>query len=223
MSESKDTLNTQLSITADNVAYARYLIHITGIRSGEDARDSCCQMSVLKFWENGQHSYLRVHPIAVQNPGGDAHVSESAMNLLDQSTHNKWCDFAFNHANCSNLTVTFENPVCLSAYSFTTANDAPWRDPVAWSIYGTDDLSLSPANLEQGWTLLDTRARMYSLVPLQRQISMPSQELEAKVAQASDSVISTGALATLRKESLATPSDTAQSIACSLEKLSLSS
>lgn len=77
----------------------------------------------------------------VENPGGDSNGGEGVNNLIDGSgTNNKWLDF-------NNAPVIFdfgepseETPTpSFNKYSFFTGNDAPDRDPLQWTLEGSND------------------------------------------------------------------------------------
>ncbi|MFD0305784.1 hypothetical protein [Streptomyces sp. NPDC127119] len=54
------------------------------------------------------------------------------------------------HEQDPELSFTFDLPVAVSAYSLTSANDVPERDPAVWALEGSSD--------GRSWTLLDSRA-----------------------------------------------------------------
>lgn len=68
---------------------------------------------------------------------------EVAQNLIRSG--GKWLA----HEQDPELSFTFDLPVALSAYSLTSANDVPERDPEDWVLEGSPD--------GRSWTLLDSR------------------------------------------------------------------
>ncbi|MFS8198445.1 alpha-1,2-mannosidase [Streptomyces sp. CWNU-52B] len=72
-----------------------------------------------------------------------AEFGEVAENLL--KSHSKWLA----HEQDPELSFTFDLPVTVSAYSLTSANDAPDRDPAVWVLEGSSD--------GRAWTQLDSR------------------------------------------------------------------
>lgn len=87
--------------------------------------------------------------ITATNPGGNTPGGEGIGNLVDgDGLNNKWLDF-------NNAPVVFDfgvpaegdPPKSFSNYYFFTANDAPGRDPVQWTLEGSNDQS--------SWTLID--------------------------------------------------------------------
>ncbi|WP_413755371.1 alpha-1,2-mannosidase [Streptomyces sp. MMBL 11-3] len=59
---------------------------------------------------------------------------EVAANLLRKAS-NKWLA----HEDSADLEFTFESPVAVTAYSLTSANDCPDRDPSDWVLEGSHD------------------------------------------------------------------------------------
>jgi hypothetical protein len=83
-----------------------------------------------------------ITPTSVTNPGGNTPGNEGPANLIDSNPLTKWLDF-----NKSGLVFDFGSSVTFDQYSFTTANDAIERDPVRWSLEGSNDLTT--------WTLIE--------------------------------------------------------------------
>ena len=81
-------------------------------------------------------------PVAVTNPGGNTPAAEGPDKVNDEDAGTKWLDF-----NKSNLVYDFGAPVDIDSYYFVTANDAPERDPVRWTMEGSND--------QTTWTLID--------------------------------------------------------------------
>jgi hypothetical protein len=71
-------------------------------------------------------------------------AGEIAQNLL-RTARTKWLA----HEDDPEVTFTFENPVAVTAYSLTSANDFTGRDPSDWTLEGSHD--------GRTWTTLDTR------------------------------------------------------------------
>lgn len=100
------------------------------------------QVAEFRFLRGG--SALNLAGVAVTNPGGDNPGTETPDKLVDGNTGTKWLDF-----NKLGVVFQFPSAVTIDAYSFATANDAPERDPVSWTMEGSNDGA--------GWTLLDVR------------------------------------------------------------------
>lgn len=82
--------------------------------------------------------------ITATNPGGDAPGGEEVGNLVDgDGLNNKWLDFV-------NAPVIFDlgETKVFNGYYFFTANDAPSRDPVQWTLEGSNDQS--------AWTVIES-------------------------------------------------------------------
>jgi hypothetical protein len=79
----------------------------------------------------------------VTNPGGNTPAAEGVGNLIDGNYLNKWLNF--NKLNP--VIFDFGSPVTIDSYRWTTANDFPDRDPVAWLLEGSDD--------ETNWVTID--------------------------------------------------------------------
>lgn len=60
---------------------------------------------------------------------------ESASNIFDGDTATKWC------VKSEDITAQWSmtEAVTVNYYSFTTANDAPERNPASWVLYGSAD------------------------------------------------------------------------------------
>ncbi len=78
------------------------------------------------------------------NPGGNNPAAELPGFVVDGSTSTKWLDF-----NRAPLVLEFPNPVTIDGYRFATANDSPERDPIAWTLEGSNDGTT--------WSVFDTR------------------------------------------------------------------
>ncbi|OLY94358.1 hypothetical protein BUE76_22585 [Cnuella takakiae] len=84
--------------------------------------------------------------VSNENPSG-ATAEEGSLKLTDNNTSSKFLYFGFNPAGWFQL--QFAAPVNIGAYTLTSANDAPGRDPKSWTLQGSKDGNT--------WTVLDTR------------------------------------------------------------------
>ncbi len=125
---------------SSNHRYIRF--KTTKLRSG--AATGNIQLDEFEFFSEG----VEVVPVAVENPGGSNAVTagEGAINLINGDsdpvdeetgavTRRKWYD-------AGNAPVIFdfgEAPVSVDSYAFTTANDFNSRDPLRWTLEGSDD------------------------------------------------------------------------------------
>jgi hypothetical protein len=69
-----------------------------------------------------------------ENPGGRSPGGEAPEKGIDDNTGTKWLDF-----NKKSLEMEAVPPVEVSDFQFVTANDATERDPVKWTLYGSED------------------------------------------------------------------------------------
>lgn len=98
------------------------------------------QISEFDFFNND----VEVVPVGGSNPGGNSPSAEQVGNLIDGNNFNKWLNFnKFNP-----VIFDFGAPVTIDSYRWTTGNDFPDRDPVAWLLEGSDD--------QTNWTTIDS-------------------------------------------------------------------
>lgn len=101
------------------------------------------QLAEFEFSHDGD-SVIPGSAVTVSNPGGNNPNGEAPPNLVDRNTATKWLDF-----NKGAAVFDFGDAMQIDSYGFTTANDATERDPVSWTLEGSNDAT--------GWTLLDTK------------------------------------------------------------------
>lgn len=105
-----------------------------------DASANSIQVSEFQFYRAG--SQVPWNSATVTNPGGSNPAGEVPAYIKDGLTTSKWLDF-----NKKGLVFAFTAATTVDAYRFATANDATERDPVSWTLEGSDDQS--------SWTLID--------------------------------------------------------------------
>jgi len=98
------------------------------------------------------------------NPGGNNPGGEAPPNAVDGSITTKWLDF-----NKGALVPNFGGLVTIDSYRWATANDATDRDPIRWTLEGSND------NLT--WKLLDDRTGSDFAVPTARQVFVATLDL----------------------------------------------
>lgn len=125
---------------AEAATFQYYRFSPTRVRSGGGSRT--VQLSEFSFLSTS--GPIAAQP-AVTNPGGNNPDGEGPSNLVDGNTGTKWLDF-----ERAPLVFNFGSPVTVHHYGFTTANDAPGRDPVRWRFEGSNNGTV--------WTLLDDRS-----------------------------------------------------------------
>ncbi len=101
------------------------------------------QVSEFQFLNGG--TPVSTAGVIATNPGGTnaPDAAEGAEKLIDGDTATKWLD-----GTISPVIFEFPAPTAIDGYNLATANDAAPRDPVSWSLYGSNDGA--------DWVLLDT-------------------------------------------------------------------
>ncbi|MDB4687690.1 discoidin domain-containing protein [Akkermansiaceae bacterium] len=103
---------------------------------------SSIQLAEFEFF-NG---VIQIAPVTVSNPGGNSPAGEGVSKVIDGDPGTKWLDF-----NKEGLVFDFGSQTNITAYRWTTANDEPSRDPVSWSLEGSNDGT--------NWSLVDNVTR----------------------------------------------------------------
>jgi len=93
---------------------------------------------------NSSLGFAELTPASYSARGANSSAEGVAM-LFDGKTTTKWMD---NSASTWVL-LTFAAPTVLDAYSLTSASDAPERDPVSWTLSGSND--------GVTWNVIETR------------------------------------------------------------------
>jgi len=122
--------------------YTHFRFTPTLLRDGGSA---LCQLSEFVFKNGG--AVVDNSGVIVTNPDGESPGNEGPANLIDENTATKWLG-GFNAAPIGGLVFEFPSAVTIDAYSFATANDADGRDPVSWTLEGSENGA--------DWTLIDT-------------------------------------------------------------------
>ena len=84
--------------------------------------------------------------VSRDNSGGKE-AGEGSLKLIDNNIGTKFLQF--DYAGDLWCQLAFFEPVAIAGYSMTSANDADGRDPLNWTLEGSDD--------EETWVVLDTR------------------------------------------------------------------
>lgn len=84
--------------------------------------------------------------VSRDNNGGPE-AGEGSLKLVDNNINSKFLQF--NYSGDLWVQLEFPEPVAVGAYTMTSANDAPDRDPKNWTLQGS--------NNGINWTTLDTR------------------------------------------------------------------
>lgn len=93
---------------------------------------------------NSALGFAELTPSSYSARGANSTAEGVAM-LFDGSIATKWVD---NNA-ATWVSLTFAAPTVLDAYSLTSANDVPTRDPVSWTLSGSND--------GVTWNVIETR------------------------------------------------------------------
>ncbi|GAA5123558.1 hypothetical protein JIN84_11545 [Luteolibacter yonseiensis] len=128
------TLVRSVAGGASTYRYVRF--KITGRRGG--AGDSTVQLAEFEFY-NSAVSAAKIPISGVENPGSNSPDAEKAPKIIDGITTeggNKWLDF-----NNAPLIFDFGSPKTFDKYAFFTGGDAAERDPVQWTLEGSNDQS----------------------------------------------------------------------------------
>jgi hypothetical protein len=134
----KDAVSTVTvrSVAGGPVSYRSVRYTVTGRRGG--GRDPI-QLSEMEFFNgDANQSENKLQILSSENPGGRNPVTdaEGANKLFDGNPMTKWLDADINRP------VVFhfgEDPVTFDRYQFITGNDVPERDPVTWTLEGSND------------------------------------------------------------------------------------
>ncbi|MBK1833150.1 lectin-like domain-containing protein [Roseibacillus ishigakijimensis] len=123
------------SLSGQTETYQYYRFTTNALRGG--GTENSVQISEFEMRLEGQ----RLTGATASNPGGDFPIGEPPASANDGDVTTKWLD-----RNKGPLVLDFGAPVTADAYRFATANDANDRDPISWTLEGSNDNS--------SWTLL---------------------------------------------------------------------
>ncbi|QJE94676.1 lectin-like domain-containing protein [Luteolibacter luteus] len=115
---------------ASNFRYVRF--KATKLRSGVGT--GTIQLAEFELYSGES----KLTEISVTNPGGDTPDAEGVEKLIDgivAEGGNKWLDFTNSPVvfDLGTVSPTFDR------YAFVTGGDAPERDPIQWTLEGSDD------------------------------------------------------------------------------------
>jgi len=103
------------------------------------SRSNSVQMAELAFYDSNN---IKLNPSHSSNPGGRTPGNEGHAKIRDGNSNTKWLDF-----NKKPIILMFSKNVAPASYKWMTANDANGRDPIRWTIDGTND--------GKSWTTID--------------------------------------------------------------------
>lgn len=135
-----------------NKSYKYYKLLVRKIRSeGNCLADvnSCVQISEFILMDNNQRLDTSKVIATSKEENNTSHPNnngndQSANRAFDNDKNTKWLDF--NYTN--ELLFEFDKPVKATHYTWITANDVPNRDPISWTLSGSND--------NANWTVLST-------------------------------------------------------------------
>ncbi|MDG2125978.1 MAG: lamin tail domain-containing protein, partial [Verrucomicrobiales bacterium] len=136
------------------------------------------------------------------NPRGNNPGGESPADAIDGSVSTKWLDF-----NKGALVLNFGSTVTIDGYRWATANDADPRDPIRFTLEGS--------NNNFSWTLLDDRTGSDFAVPLARNTFLSKLDLN-QVANTPDIVFTISAGGVTSGSSVGIPSGSQVTLAWSV-------
>ena len=139
-------VNTTAS--TNTTAYRYYMWNIESIRTNPSA-GGAVQVAEFNFITSGvTESWAGV---SVTARGENAASSEDISKLIDGFTSTKWLDFSNSGTPITWVKFDFGagNAKAFNGYKWYTANDEDSRDPVSWTLQGSNDGT--------NWTTLDSR------------------------------------------------------------------
>ena len=166
------------AVVASSVTYRYYRFTPTKLRNNGAANS--VQMAEFEFYLAG----VETSAPTASNPGGNNPGGETPPNVVDGSLGTKWLDF-----NKGALIFDFGSPEEIDSYRWATANDAEERDPVRWTLEGSDNAT--------SWTLLEDQTAADYPVTLSRQTYLPVEGLnQTSTTPTVEFTISDGAVTT---------------------------
>lgn len=142
---------TTLAGTNTPTGYRYYRWNITAIRTNP-SESGAVQVAEFNFQLNGSDQAWT--GVTVSARGENAASGEVANKLIDGSTSTKWLDFSNSGNPITWVMFDFGsgNTKSFTGYKWYTANDEISRDPISWTIHGSNNAT--------SWTTLDTRSNV---------------------------------------------------------------
>jgi len=132
-------INPISSIPKPRVQYRYYRFRTTKIRDktadGAGNPEGLVQISEFRL----QYAGTRINytGATATNPGGTNPVGEEPAKGIDNNTSTKWLDSS--NRSIRSLVVDFSSVRIADSFSFATANDVIGRDPIQWTVDGSND------------------------------------------------------------------------------------
>ena len=135
----------------NNYRYLRWLM--TQTKGADNFGFGAIQASELVLLYNGATVSWGLSASAT-NPDGANVPSELATKLIDYNINTKWCDNTYGTTSFGTSTIYIDNvtPIIFNSYYYVTGNDSPDRDPVTWTLSGSND--------NYTWTILNTQSNV---------------------------------------------------------------
>jgi hypothetical protein len=131
------------------IAYRYYRFNTTKIKDktadGAGNPEGLIQISEFQL----QYAGTRIDytGATATNPGGTNPAGEEAPKGIDNNTATKWLDSS--NRSVRSLVVDFVTPKIADSFKFATANDTEGRDPIQWTVDGSND--------SNNWTTLHSQ------------------------------------------------------------------
>ena len=141
---------SSVGIPIQSYQYLRWIMTKT---KGTDTSFAAIQVADLVLLYQG--ATVSWGPSAsVTNPDGTTFPSETPINILDYNSGTKWCNTIFGTTSFGTASIFIDNvnPLIFDSYYYVTGNDDPVRDPVTWTLSGSNDNST--------WTILNTQSNV---------------------------------------------------------------
>ncbi|MDD7887545.1 discoidin domain-containing protein [Flavivirga sp. 57AJ16] len=122
----------------NDTPYLHYRVNVIENNGSSLIQLSEWRLINLKLLSFGPEDVTDLATLTVnQENSNGANSNEGSSKLIDGSTGTKF--LVFNVTFPLNATLTFQEAYRVTKYSMTSANDAPGRDPTAWTLQGSND------------------------------------------------------------------------------------
>jgi hypothetical protein len=128
------------------IAYKYYKWHITEIRTIGQDFVNLTQVGEFVFLLNGSNQSMSGVTVSLLNGHISPMPNEVVSKLIDGDIYSKFLDLSFANGGTEVL-FEFPSPIIFNGYKWSTGNDAIWRDPKSWTLYGSND--------NTNWDILD--------------------------------------------------------------------
>lgn len=144
-----------INTTTSAISYRYIKFNVTKTRTSPPP--ACLQYSEFKLLSGGSEVVWPGGTSASATPGGTSYGSGGTQNplmVIDGSTASKVCALG---VSALSLVIDATTAVTFDGYKFATGNDIPERDPIDWTVEGSND------NIS--WTVLDTQTNQLVVDP----------------------------------------------------------